>query len=79
MKNLAVVSTILLGCSLDGSSWGVIGILALISAVLIGMAVAEEIYRDTERARKHLETAETAGRKGKVRKGENRRSLRKAG
>lgn len=76
MKYLAVVSTILLGCSLDGSSWGVIGILALVSAVLIGMAVAEEIYRDTERARKH---PVSAGRKGKVRKGENRRSLRKAG
>ncbi len=74
-KNLAVISVILLGCSLDGSSWEMIGILALISAVLIGAAVTEEIY-NTERARKHLETA---GRKGKVRKGENRRDIRKAG
>jgi uncharacterized lipoprotein YajG len=73
MKYLATISVILLGCSLDGSSWEMIGILALVSAVLIGAAVVEE---DTKRARKHLASA---GRKGKVRKCEARRDLRKAG
>lgn len=77
MKYLAVVSTILLGCSLDGSSWEMIGILALISAVLCILAVAEETCgKCTERARKHLASA---GRKGKVKKNEARRSIRKAG
>lgn len=72
-KYLAMISTIILGCSLDGSSWEMIGILALVSAVLIGAAVVEE---DTTRARKHLASA---GRKGKVKKNEARRSLRTAG
>lgn len=76
MKYLATISVIILGCSLDGSSWGVIGILAMASAVLCILTVAEETYRDTERARKH---PVSAGRKGKVRRDETRRSLRKAG
>lgn len=73
MKYLATISVILLGCSLDGSSWEMIGILALISAVLIGAAVIEEC---TERARKH---PAAAGRKGKVKKNEARSDLRKVG
>ena len=76
-KYLAVISTILLGCSLDGSSWEIIGILALASITLCILAVEEETYKCcTERARKHLASA---GRKGKVKKNEARRSIRKAG
>jgi hypothetical protein len=73
MKYLATISVILLGCSLDGSSWEMIGILALVSAVLIGAAVVEE---DTTRARKHLASA---GQEGKGKKNEARRDLRTAG
>lgn len=76
-KYPAVISIIILGSSLDGSSWGAILTMTAVSIVLTAAALVEETVKSERWSRPA--SVKRKGRKGKgTRKIEDRRDLRSA-